>query len=275
MAPLRSLSVREQLRFKVSNRISGVTWSRFRAFLAPAVSGMATVQTLRAASAVASAEPSNAVSTTGDGTFLVSPRSAVQAMVDNLVANEEFLERPTRDPAGPCAGDGVDPGTWSDSTGSTCEDGPADSDVREEGPAQDPPPAGDRASENWSGLDALVTAAARSTAAPAVAGATGSGQAGAPKAASVGPSEATAGSPLAGGNGGGSATPNPPEGSTEAGGPHGDVAATASRAAQPPVQLCFGMDKGGRTSTVKAFLGIANQRQPASVGNSIVLAVFP
>jgi len=160
VAPLRSLSVREQLRFKVSSRISGVTWSRFRAFLAPAVSGMATVQTLRAASAVASAEPANAVSTTGDGTFLLSPRAAVQAMVDNLVANEEFLERPSRDPAGPSVGDGADPGTGSDSTGSTCEDGPADSDVREEGPAQDPPPAGDRASENWSGLDALVTAAA-------------------------------------------------------------------------------------------------------------------
>jgi len=196
-------------------------------------------------------------------------------MVDNLVANEEFLERPTRDPAGPSAGDGVDPGTWSESTWSACEDGRADSDMREEGPAQDPPPAGDRASENWSGLDALVTAAALATAAPAVAGATGSGQAGAPKAALVGPSEAMAGSPFVSGNGGGSATPNPPEGSTGAGGPHGDVGAAASRAAKPPVQLCFGMDKVGRTSTVKAFMGKANQRQSASVGNPIVLGVFP
>ena len=82
-------------------------------------------------------------------------------------------------------------------------------------------------------------------------------------------------SSLVGGNGGGSATPNPPEGSTGAGGPHGDVAAAASHAAKPPVQLCFGMDKGGRTSTFKAFLGIANQRQPASGGKSIVLGVFP
>ncbi|OSX75805.1 hypothetical protein BU14_0219s0005 [Porphyra umbilicalis] len=236
---------------------------------------MATGQTLRAASAVASAEPANDVSTTGNGTFLVSPRAAVQAMVDNLVANEEFLERPTRDPAGPSAGDGIDTGTWFDSTGSTCEDGPTDRDVREEGPAQDPPPAGDRASKNWSVLDALVTAAALSTAAPAVAGATGSGQAGDPKAASVGPSKAIAGSALVGGNGGGSATPNPPEGSTGAGRPHGDVAAAASRVAKPPVQLCLGMGKGGRTSTVKAFLGSSNQQQPASVGNSIVLGVFP
>jgi len=35
------------------------------------------------------------------------------------------------------------------------------------------------------------------------------------------------------------------------------------------------MDKGGRTSTVKAFLGIANQRHPASVGHSIFLGVLP
>ncbi|OSX72541.1 hypothetical protein BU14_0426s0007 [Porphyra umbilicalis] len=35
------------------------------------------------------------------------------------------------------------------------------------------------------------------------------------------------------------------------------------------------MENGGRTSTVKAFLGIANQWQPADVGNSIVLGVFP
>jgi len=88
VAALRSLSVREQLRFKVSNGISGVTWSRFRALFALAVSGMATGQTLRAATAVASADPANAVSTTGDGTFLMSPTAAVQAMVDNLVVNE-------------------------------------------------------------------------------------------------------------------------------------------------------------------------------------------
>ena len=43
----------------------------------------------------------------------------------------------------------------------------------------------------------------------------------------------------------------------------------------PPVQLLFGMDKGGRTSTVKVYLGIANQRRPASVGNSVVIGVFP
>ena len=106
VAPLRSLSAQEQLRFNVSNRISGVTWSRFRAFLAPAVSGMATVPTLRDASAVASGEAANAVSTNDYGAFLVSPRAAVQGMVDDLVASGTFLERPTRSPEGPSASDG-------------------------------------------------------------------------------------------------------------------------------------------------------------------------
>jgi len=106
VASLRSLSVQEPLRFKVSNRISGVTWSRFRAFLEPAVSGMATVPTLRAASAVASGEAANTVSTSDYGAFLVSPRAAVQGMVDDLVASGTFLERPTRSPDGPFAVDG-------------------------------------------------------------------------------------------------------------------------------------------------------------------------
>jgi len=35
------------------------------------------------------------------------------------------------------------------------------------------------------------------------------------------------------------------------------------------------MDKGGRTSTVKVYLGIANQRRPARGGNSVVICVFP
>jgi len=43
----------------------------------------------------------------------------------------------------------------------------------------------------------------------------------------------------------------------------------------PPVQLLSGLDKGGRTCTVKVYLGIANQRRPASVGNSVVSGVFP
>jgi len=43
----------------------------------------------------------------------------------------------------------------------------------------------------------------------------------------------------------------------------------------PAVQLCFGMDKGGQQSIVKVYFGIANQPHPASVGNSILLGIFP
>jgi len=108
-----------------------------------------------------------------------------------------------------------------------------------------------------------------------MAGSAGSGQACASEAAAVGPSEISAGSPLVGGNCVASATPSPPGGVTGAGVRHGDFAAAVSLAFKPPVPLFFGMDKGGRTSTVKVYLGIANQQHPASVGNSIVLGVFP
>jgi len=45
--------------------------------------------------------------------------------------------------------------------------------------------------------------------------------------------------------------------------------------ARPPVRLLFGMDKGCRTSSVEGLLGFANHDRPASVGNSVVLGVFP
>jgi len=86
----------------------------------------------------------------------------------------------------------------------------------------------------------------------------------------------------AGDGGGASEAPDDCGGTTAApshcGSPADDTAAAAPAVVDPtrsPVQLCFGMDQGGRTSTVKAFLGIANQRHPASVGHSIVLGVFP
>lgn len=56
------------------------------------------------------------------------------------------------------------------------------------------------------------------------------------------------------------------------GGPVGGVAHTP---AKPPVHLCFGMDKGGRESTVKVSLGITNQKCPSGAGASILLGIFP
>jgi len=86
----------------------------------------------------------------------------------------------------------------------------------------------------------------------------------------------------AGDGGGASEAPDDCGGTTAApsqcGLPADDTATAAPVVVDPtrsPVQLCFGMDKGGRFFTVKAFLGIANQRHPASVGHSIVLGVFP
>ena len=110
-----------------------------------------------------------------------------------------------------------------------------------------------RAPENWSGLDVLVTAAALSTAAPAVVSSTGSRQTGALNAASVAPPDVMAGSQLVGGNGGASATPSPPEGLTGAGGPHGDVAAAASYAAKTPVQLASAWKTVGAQAPSRRF----------------------
>ena len=59
------------------------------------------------------------------------------------------------------------------------------------------------------------------------------------------------------------------------GGIRGGSPTGGQREARPPVQLLFGTSKRGRTSSVKVFLGIANQSRPASVGNSVVLGVFP
>ncbi|OSX80853.1 hypothetical protein BU14_0031s0025 [Porphyra umbilicalis] len=85
--------------------------------------------------------------------------------------------------------------------------------------------------------------------------------------------------PAGGGGGrtstdGGGATASSPRGGQGAG---DDAAAAPAGAdpAKPPVQLCFSRDKGGRTSTVKAFFGRANQRHPSCVGHSIFLGVFP
>ncbi|OSX80030.1 hypothetical protein BU14_0065s0035 [Porphyra umbilicalis] len=167
VALLKSLSVRQQTQLKIANKISGVTWRRIRAFLGGRDSGLASLSALRADQVSFSLEAQNQVKTCDEGAYLVSPRAAIQALIDDLVERKEFLDSTT--PAGP----------------------------------------------------GRATAAAEA-----------SDRSQSPSADSVG---------LVG----------------------------------PPVQLHFGMDKGGRTSTVKVCLGIANQRRRASVGNSIVIGVFP
>jgi len=83
VAPWSSLSVREQLQFKVCNRISGVTWGRFRALVAAGGKSLASLQALRVEAAAASSEAHHAVTTSDQGAFLLSPRAAVQARLDD------------------------------------------------------------------------------------------------------------------------------------------------------------------------------------------------
>jgi len=108
VAPYHRLSERQQLEFKVANRISGVTWTRVRAFLGGAASGLASREVLRRASDLAAAEDHNRVTTTADGAFLFSPRGAVKALMDEIVSSQHFLECPVSDgvsstPARDCA----------------------------------------------------------------------------------------------------------------------------------------------------------------------------
>jgi len=259
VAPFPSLSVRQQLEFKVANRISGVTLTRIRAFLGGATSGLASREALRRDSDLAAGEERNRVTTSAAGAFLVSPRAAVQALLDDIVRSERFLECPVseewrssrgREPApGVAAADGSgntaaassgsDSSDWTDEPESECERNTSGGRVSPSG-------AGD-------------------------GGRGGRGLSDLPRAADDGstccrgsPSE-----PRSSVDGGGA-----PSGG-ERSGPCSDEGATTPNPAMPAVQLCSGMDKGGRQSTVKVYIGIANQAHPASVGNSIVLGVFP
>ena len=180
VAPWSSLFVREQLQFKVSNRISGVTWGRFRALVAAGGKSLASLQALRVEAAAAPSESHHAVTTSDQGAFLLSPRAAVQARLDDLVANGEFLECPVREPV--ClsedAGSASDASRGWDSASTDSNDVEVSrvSDVPLAGSGQgpppvhpsgyqdgDPPPGGPHPTD-WSALDLLGSAALLSTA---------------------------------------------------------------------------------------------------------------
>jgi len=260
VAPFHSLSVRQQLEFKVANRISGVTWTRIRAFLGGASSGLASREALRRDTDLAAGEERNRVTTSAAGAFLLSPRAAVQALLDDIVRSERFLECPVseewrssrgREPtavvaAADASGNTAaaaslsDSSDWADEQESECESSTSGGRVSPSG-------ADDRGCGGGGGPSDLPPAA-------------GDGS----TCCRGGPSEPRSGVD-------GSGTPSGGERSA----PCSDEGATTPNPAMPAVQLCFGMDKGGRQSTVKVYLGIANQPHPASVGNSIVLGVFP
>ncbi|KAK1860307.1 hypothetical protein I4F81_002896 [Pyropia yezoensis] len=94
IAPFHSLSVREQTRLKVAKRISGVTWAHIRASLGGASSGLACREVLRTDLLAAGAESAAQVTADATGAYLISPRAAVQALLDQLVAEDNFDERP-------------------------------------------------------------------------------------------------------------------------------------------------------------------------------------
>lgn len=77
----------------MANRVSGVTWTRVRAFLG----GSARVLASRVVLLRAAAEDRNRVTTSADGAFLVRPRGTVQALLDDIVSNQHFWECPVSD----------------------------------------------------------------------------------------------------------------------------------------------------------------------------------
>jgi len=94
VAPWLSLSVREQLQFDVSNRISVLTWGRLLALMAARRTSLAN---LRKEAAAASGEAHHTVTNNAQGAFLLSPRAAIQARLGSLVAKDLFSEFPARE----------------------------------------------------------------------------------------------------------------------------------------------------------------------------------
>jgi len=199
------------------------------------------------------------VTTSAAGSFLVSARAAVQALLNDIVRSERTLEWPVsekwrssrgRQPApGVAAADGsgntavASSGSyssdWTDEPESECESSTSGERVLPSG-------AGDRGRGARGPSDFRRAAGDGST------------------RCRGGPSE-----PRSIVDGGGA-----PRGG-ERSEPFSDEGPTTPIPAMPAVQLCFCMDKGGRQSTVNVYLGIANLAHPASVGNSIILGVFP
>jgi len=251
VAPLKALSVQQQLQFKIANKVSGVTWGRFRAFTGD--SRLASNQALRAEAARFSTEERNQVATTEDGAFLISPRAAFQAHLDDLVSRGGFVECP------------VQPDPVMGGRGVGCRRsarGPSSGDAR--GTAEHDCSVGSRGAGGGESARGLISGDACGTAeldCSVSSRGAGGGE------SARGPNCGDARDDAEDGSGA--------RGVPSDGGIRGSSPTAGHMEARPPVQLLFGMDKGGRTSSVKVFLGIANQSRPASVGNSVVLGVFP
>jgi len=96
-----ALPVRLQTQFVVANSISSETWQRIRRFMGGSLSGLASAAEMRADGRAAFSEVRNRVTSTPVGATLVSVRAAVEALVADLLARNQFIERPVEGhPAG-------------------------------------------------------------------------------------------------------------------------------------------------------------------------------
>jgi len=93
-AAVSALPVRLQTQFVVANNISYETWQRIRRLMGGASSRLASAAVMRADGREASAESRNLVRATAVGATLVSVRAAVEALVADLIARNQFIERP-------------------------------------------------------------------------------------------------------------------------------------------------------------------------------------
>lgn len=94
VAPFHSLTFMQQTQFKVANRIRGVLWNHLRCFLGRSANGLASREAMRSDLSAAVAERAAAVTTDNLSAYLMSPRSTVQTLLDDLVAAANFFECP-------------------------------------------------------------------------------------------------------------------------------------------------------------------------------------
>ena len=96
-----ALPVRFQTQFVVANRIISYTWQRIRSRMGGSLSGLASAAKMRADGRAAFSEVRNHVTSTPVGATPVSVRAAVEALVADLLARNQFSERPVEGhPAG-------------------------------------------------------------------------------------------------------------------------------------------------------------------------------
>jgi len=93
-AAVAALPVRLQTQFVVVNNISYEKWQRIRRLMGGARSGLTSALVMHTDGQAAFAEYRNLVRFTAQGALLESVRSAVEALVTDLLARNQFLERP-------------------------------------------------------------------------------------------------------------------------------------------------------------------------------------